>query len=118
MPLGTKVGLGPGHIVLHGDPRSSPKRGTTASNFRPTSIVAKRSPISANAEQLLMHCERKKTLPVANITGMCMMSLTIEPNPSQKMLNRKVVGLRMRPGRDPVQFNPKRNLVDKPVVVC
>jgi len=27
MPLGTKVGLGPGHIVLHGDPALPPKRG-------------------------------------------------------------------------------------------
>ena len=28
MPLGTKVGLSPGHILLHGDPASPPKRGT------------------------------------------------------------------------------------------
>jgi len=42
MPLGTDVGLGPGHIVLDGDPAPpSPKRGT-APNFRPMSIVAKR----------------------------------------------------------------------------
>jgi len=56
MPLGTKVGLGPGHIVLHGDPApgSPPKRGITP-NFRPTSIVAKRSPISATAEQLFKY---------------------------------------------------------------
>jgi len=27
MPLGTKVGLGPGHIVLHGDP-APPQKGT------------------------------------------------------------------------------------------
>ena len=32
MPLGTKVGLGPGHLVLHGDPAPPPKRGT-ASQF-------------------------------------------------------------------------------------
>jgi len=51
MPLGTKVGLGPGRIVLHGDPAPSPKRGA-ADNFRPVSIVAKRSPISATAEHL------------------------------------------------------------------
>ena len=30
MPLGTGVGLGPGHIVLHGDP-ALPKRGTAVS---------------------------------------------------------------------------------------
>jgi len=28
MPLGTKVGLGPGRILLHGDPAPPPKRGT------------------------------------------------------------------------------------------
>jgi len=28
MPLGTKVGLGPGCIVIHGDTAPSPKRGT------------------------------------------------------------------------------------------
>jgi len=42
MPLGRKVGLGAGHIVLG----EASKRGT-APNFRPMSIVAKRSPISA-----------------------------------------------------------------------
>jgi len=35
MPHGRKVGLGPGHIVLHGDP--------AAPSFRPMSIVAERS---------------------------------------------------------------------------
>jgi len=50
MPLGMKVCLGLGHIVLHGDP-ALPKRGT-APHFRPMSIVAKRSPISATAEHL------------------------------------------------------------------
>jgi len=48
MPLGKEVGLVPGHIVLDGDPapHSSPP------HFRPMSIVAKRSPISATAEFL------------------------------------------------------------------
>ena len=32
MPLGTEVGLGPGHVVLDGD-LSFPKKGTAASNF-------------------------------------------------------------------------------------
>jgi len=27
MPLGTKVGLGPDHIVLDGDPAARPKKG-------------------------------------------------------------------------------------------
>ena len=40
-PLGTEVDLGPGHIVLDGDPHSSSReRGIAASSFRPMSIVA------------------------------------------------------------------------------
>jgi len=54
MPLGTKVGLGPDDIVLDGDPALPAERGTAAPTFRPVSIVAKRSPISATAE-LLFH---------------------------------------------------------------
>jgi len=52
MPLGREVGLGPSHIVLDGDPIPPGKRGI-ASNFRPMSIVAKRSPISTTAEHIL-----------------------------------------------------------------
>ena len=45
------IGLGPGHIVLDRDPAPPPKKAKrdTAPNFRPMSIVAKRSPISATA---------------------------------------------------------------------
>jgi len=53
MPLGTDVGLGPGDIVLDGT--HLPKKGHSSPNFRPMSITAKRSPISATAEQLLCH---------------------------------------------------------------
>jgi len=54
MPLGVKVGLGPGHIVLHRDPApSAPLKGGTTPDFRTMPIVAKRSPILATAEQLL-----------------------------------------------------------------
>jgi len=52
MKLGTEVGLGPGHIMLDGDPAPTYERGTTAPTFRP--IVAKRSPISAAAELLFV----------------------------------------------------------------
>jgi len=51
MPCGAKVGLGAGHIVLHGI--QLPKK-STVPNFRPV-IVAKRSPISATAEHLFYH---------------------------------------------------------------
>ena len=40
MKLGMEVGLGPGHIVLDGDP-APPKR-SAAPNFRPMSVPAKR----------------------------------------------------------------------------
>jgi len=50
MPLGKEVGLGPGHIVLDGDPAPSQQPLAT---FQPMNIVAKRSPISATDELLL-----------------------------------------------------------------
>jgi len=40
MALGMEVGLGPGHIVLDGDPAPSQK-GHSPPNFRPMSVVAK-----------------------------------------------------------------------------
>jgi len=54
MPLGTEVGLGQDDFVLDGDPFPPPKkRGHRPHSFRPMSIVAKRSPVSAAAELLL-----------------------------------------------------------------
>ena len=54
MPLGTEVSLGPGDIMSDGDPARPKGEGDSRPpNFRPTSIVAKRSPISAIAELLL-----------------------------------------------------------------
>jgi len=47
-----RPGLGPGHVVLDGDPAPPPKGHTPSTNFQPVSIVAKRSPISATAEHL------------------------------------------------------------------
>ena len=49
MPLGTEVGLGPGHIVLGG----SLEKWAQPPTFRLMTIVAKRSPILATAYQLL-----------------------------------------------------------------
>ena len=46
-----EIGHGPVHIVLHGDSTPAPtERNTAAPTFRPVSIVAKRSPVSATAE--------------------------------------------------------------------
>ena len=54
MPLDTEVGLGPGDIVLDGDPAPPRKEAhQPRRTFRLMSIVAKRSPISATAELLL-----------------------------------------------------------------
>ena len=47
MPLGTEIGIGPGDIVLDGNPASPPKKGHNPPSFRPMSIVAKLSPISS-----------------------------------------------------------------------
>jgi len=49
MPLGKLVDLGPGHIVLDGDPAPPI---AAPPHFRLISIVAKQSPISATAELL------------------------------------------------------------------
>jgi len=35
IPLGREVGLGPGHIVLHGDPALPPQKGHSPPNFCP-----------------------------------------------------------------------------------
>jgi len=53
MPLGKEVGLGPGHIVLYGDPVGTQPSTAAPPHFRPMSIVAKQSPNSATAELLL-----------------------------------------------------------------
>jgi len=41
MTFGMEVGLGPGHIVLDGDPATLPKKWDRAPNFRPISVVPK-----------------------------------------------------------------------------
>jgi len=52
IPLGKEVGLGPGHIVLDGDPVGAQPH-TAPPHFRPMPIVVKRSPISATVKLLL-----------------------------------------------------------------
>jgi len=49
MPLGTEVGLGPADDIVRWG--SASQKGHTP-NFRPVSMLAKRSPISATAELL------------------------------------------------------------------
>jgi len=65
MSLGKEVGLGPGHIVLDGDPVGTQRPHSSPSSLRPMSIVAKRSPISAwmlSPHSLLSkHCRRNLT---------------------------------------------------------
>ena len=39
--LGKQVSLGPGHIVLDGDPAPLPKGAQPSPNFRPISVAAK-----------------------------------------------------------------------------
>jgi len=56
MKLGMEVGLVPGHIILDGNP--TPPKGAQRSNFRPMSIVAKRSFISATAEHLSINMSK------------------------------------------------------------
>jgi len=51
MPLGKEVGLGPGHIVLDGDP-VGPSPPQQPSHFRPMPIVPNGRP----SEQLLSSC--------------------------------------------------------------
>jgi len=53
MALGTKIDLGPGDIVLHGDSPLHLKREHSPHNFQPLSIVTKRSPVAATADLLL-----------------------------------------------------------------
>jgi len=79
MPLGTKVGLGPGHIVLDGAQLPTPKR-RGAPNFRPMSIVAKRSPISATAEHLLYFVRVTDDTKCILVHGSACLSLTAFPH--------------------------------------
>jgi len=54
MPIGKEVGLRPDHILLDGDSVGTQRPPQQPlPTFRPMSIVAKRSPISATAELLL-----------------------------------------------------------------
>jgi len=57
MPIGTAVGLGPGDIVLDGDPAPPEERGTAAPGFWQMSIVAKWSPISATVNSCFSKIE-------------------------------------------------------------
>jgi len=71
MPLGKEVGLGPGHIVLDGDPVGTQPPTAAAPHFQPMPIVAKRSPISATAELLLPSRPRRPYARVYLLSIQC-----------------------------------------------
>jgi len=58
MPLGTEVDLGPGQIVLDGDPAPAPRKGHSSPPLFGPCLLWPRSPISATAE-LLLHSSRQ-----------------------------------------------------------
>jgi len=60
MPLGAEVGLArPRPHYVRWEPNFPLKGAQLSTNFRPMSIVVKRSPISATAEHLLANLEHK-----------------------------------------------------------
>jgi len=62
MPLRVEVELGPGDIVLDGDPAPPPtERGTASPTFRPMSVVAKQSPSSETAKLLYSYSFLERT---------------------------------------------------------
>jgi len=81
MPLRTELDLGPGDIVLDDDP--APPKGAEPPKFRPMSIVAKRSRISATADHLssgpAVSHTRKRSLRIfeAGFTG-CRVTANVE----------------------------------------
>ena len=88
VPHGTMVGHGHGNIVLDADPAPSPRG--TAPKFRPMSIVAKRSPISATAEHLFINFVENRCISSLTPTSYNLWSISIiftfnmsKPYPSQ-----------------------------------
>jgi len=68
--LGKEVGLGPGHIVLDGDPVGTQPLTAAPPHFRPMTIVAKRSHISAIAELLFNLVSLSNMFAVIDFTVM------------------------------------------------
>jgi len=62
MPLGTEVGLGPGHTVLDGDPAPPQKGVYNRPHFSAHVYCDQTSPISATAELLskLLHANTRQ----------------------------------------------------------
>jgi len=52
MPLGMKADLGPGHVVLDGDPAPTPAKGAQRSPLFSAHVYYPRSPVSATTELL------------------------------------------------------------------
>ena len=76
-PLGTEVGLGPGDIMLDGDPAPPRKGAQQPPTFRPMSIAAKRSPISATAELLLPFIAINRRVSINYLTKICWMTPSV-----------------------------------------
>jgi len=77
MPLGTKVGLGPGHIIRWGPSSPHAKKGAHAPNFCAVSFVTKRLAISATDEHLFCFFCRKH---IVYSQDWCLASFTVFNN--------------------------------------
>ena len=60
-----------GHIVLEGDPAPRPPKRDTVSNFRPMSVVAKRSVISATVEHLYADLDFCPVISIFLLSSIC-----------------------------------------------
>jgi len=60
IPLATDIGLGPGDIVLDGDPAPPPRKGRSSAPLFGPSLLWSRLPILATAELLLMDKTNRK----------------------------------------------------------
>jgi len=79
IPLGTEVGLGPGHIVLHGVPAPPIQKRGHSPNFRTISVVAKRWPSRLLLSSCLSYTNASEDFLFCAIQ-MCTTVLLIRPH--------------------------------------
>jgi len=82
MPLGTEVGLGPGGVL---DAASCPQKGARP-NFRPMSVVAKWSPISATGELFVFPYQPTDWL--GDVSDIFCVEWDVKPELNQSCLSR------------------------------